>query len=314
MNTSRVETNKEAYQQLNIKRKLSRLLNGDTLWGYFFIAPTLIGLLIFYIFPLFQTIYFSFTKWGAFGKYEWSGIENYKKLLEDPNVWLAFKNTFVYTICMVPISIALSIFVAVLLNQKIRGVSLYRTLYFLPVVTMPVAVAMVWKWLYNSDFGLINHLLSLLSIEGPRWLTDPKIALYSIILVGIWSSVGYNMVIFLSGLQGIPNSLYEAASIDGAGPFYKFFRITIPLLTPTIFFVTIITLIGAFQVFDLVFMMIGTTNPAIEQTQTVVYLFYKYAFAMNDKGLAAAIAFVLFILILIITIIQVKWQKKWVHY
>ncbi|MDF2649305.1 MAG: sugar transporter permease, partial [Paenibacillus sp.] len=187
-----------------------------------------------------------------------------------------------------------------------------RTMYFLPVVTMPAAIAMVWKWLYNSDFGLINYVLGLLSIPGPHWLTDNRTALLSIIIVAIWCSIGSHMIIFLSGLQGISSSYYEAASIDGAGPVTKFMRITIPLLTPTIFFVLVTSLIGAFQVFDFIYMMVG--DIVMESTQSIVFLYYKYGFLKNNKGYASSIAVLLFTIIMIITYIQMKIQKKWVHY
>ncbi|UPM56577.1 carbohydrate ABC transporter permease [Gottfriedia acidiceleris] len=296
-------------QSLTKTRKRS-----DYFWAYCMIAPTMIGLTIFYLWPIIQTIYFSFTEWGAFGQYEWTGLDNYRQMLEDSNLLQSFKNTGIYIIFTVPIGIFLSILIAVLLNQKIKGKSVYRTLYFLPVITMPAAIAMVWRWLYNSDYGLLNYLLSIFGIKGPQWVSDPKIALYSIIVVAIWSGLGYNMVIFLSGLQGIPRSYYEAAEIDGAGPVKVFFKITLPLLSPVIFFVTIMSFIGAFQVFDLIFMMIGKSSTALENTQSIVYLFYQHAFVLNDKGYAAAIAVLLLIIILIITAIQMVLQKKWVHY
>lgn len=286
----------------------------DYFWAYVMIAPTMLGLFIFYLWPILQTFYYSFTEWGAFGQHVWIGLENYKRMLTDANLFQSIKNTAIYIIFTVPIGIFLSILVAVLLNQKIKGKTVYRTLYFLPVITMPAAIAMVWRWLYNADYGLLNYLLSLFGIKGPHWVSDPKIALYSIIVVAIWSGVGYNMVIFLSGLQGIPRVYYEAAEIDGAGPFTVFFKITLPLLSPVIFFVTIMSLIGAFQVFDLIFMMIGKGSTALEHTQSIVYLFYQHAFVLNDKGYAAAIAVVLLIVILIITAIQMALQKKWVHY
>ncbi|WP_261381233.1 carbohydrate ABC transporter permease [Paenibacillus cremeus] len=287
---------------------------GDLFWGYLMIAPTVLGLAIFHIWPVFQTFYYSFTTWGAFGNYEWSGLNNYETMLTDRLFWISLRNTLVYTCLTIPFGVSLSILAAVLLNQKIRGVTVYRTLYFLPVVTMPAAIAMVWKWLYSADYGLINYLLSVVGIKGPAWLTDPDIALYSMVIVAVWAAIGHNMVIFLSGLQGISSTYYEAASMDGAGPYTKFFRITMPLLTPTIFFVTVISLIGAFQVFDLVFMMIGPDSVVIEHTQSVVFLFYKNAFMLNNKGYAAGIAMVLFVIILIITVIQMKLQKRWVHY
>ncbi len=161
------------------------LARRDALWGYLMIAPLYLGLLLFYIWPAGQTIYFSFTEWGAFGRYEWAGPANYERLVADPEVRRAFRNTFVFTALSVPISILLAIVVAVLLNQRIRGMTIYRTLYFLPVVTMPAAVAMVWRWLYNGDYGLVNYLLGLLAIRGPRWLSDPKVALLALVAVAV---------------------------------------------------------------------------------------------------------------------------------
>ncbi|KQX65837.1 MULTISPECIES: carbohydrate ABC transporter permease [unclassified Paenibacillus] len=284
----------------------------DWKWAYIMIMPLMLGLLVFYIWPVFQTFYFSFTEWGAFGKYTWTGLANYKMLFTDKELLHAIRNTSIYIVLAVPIGIILSILLAVLLNQQVKGLSIYRTMYFLPVVTMPAAIAMVWKWLYNSDFGLINYLLGLLSIPGPHWLTDNRTALLSIIIVAIWCSIGSHMIIFLSGLQGISSSYYEAASIDGAGAVTKFMRITIPLLTPTIFFVLVTSLIGAFQVFDFIYMMVG--DIVMESTQSIVFLYYKYGFLKNNKGYASSIAVLLFTIIMIITYIQMKIQKKWVHY
>ena len=213
-----------------------------------------------------------------------------------------------------PVTVALSLIIAVLLNKKIKGVSLYRTIYFLPMVAAPAAIAMVWRWLYNSEFGLINYLLSLVGIDGPRWLSDPKVALISIAIVGIWSAVGYNMVLLLAGLQEIPGDYYEAANIDGAGPIKQFFTITLPLVSPTMFFVVVTSIISAMQVFDTIFMMIDKTSMAVEGTQSLVYLFYQYSFLVNDKGYGSAIVMILLLMIMVITFIQVKIQNKWVNY
>jgi len=286
----------------------------DWFWAYLMILPTLAGTLIFSIWPLIQSFYLAFTKWGAFGSYEWGGTVNFERMLGDTVLWQSLRNTIVYTVGSVPAGIALSIVVAALLNTKIRGMSTYRTLYFLPVVTMPVAVAMVWRWLYNADFGLLNHMLRSVGIEGPRWLTDPKYAMLSLIIVSVWSSIGYNMVIFLSGLQGISKQYYEAADIDGASAFVQFFRITLPLLTPTIFFVTVTSLISAFQVFELIFTMIGINSPVIRHTQSIVFYFYRQAFVNMDKGYASAIALLLFAIIMAVTIVQFRLQRRWVHY
>jgi multiple sugar transport system permease protein len=290
-----------------------RIVWSDQIYGYCMIAPLLVGLVIFYIWPIIQSFYFSFTKWGTFGKYHWTGLSNYVRLFQDVEFGGAMINTLLYTVISVPISMALSVFIAVLLNQQIRGMGIYRTLYYLPSVTMPAALAIVWRWLYNGDFGLINYTLGLFSIQGPRWISDPQIALYSIILVSIWGSVGGNMVLLLAGLRNIPSIYYEAAALDGAGRGTTFFRITLPLLSPTIFFGTVMSMIGSFQMFDMVLLMIGP-GPALPHSQTAVYLFYNQAFILGDKGYAAAIAMVLFVIIMAVTLIQFRLQKHWVHY
>ena len=298
-----------------IKMKMKRTTNSvDWAWGYLMVAPTMVGLFILNIFPIFQTIYLSLTKAETFGKVKFVGIQNYQKMLSDELVIKAFINTFKYTLITVPVGVFLSLVVAVLLNAKIKGKTLYRTLFFLPVVSAPAAVAMVWKWMFNSDFGLINEMLLKVGIHGPKWLTDPHIVLSSVAIVGIWSMIGYNMIILLAGLQEIPETYYEAAEIDGAGPIRKFFNITLPLVTPTLFFVIVTTLIGSLQVFDTIYMMIDRKNSALPSAQSVVGIFYRYAFEMNLKGYGSAIIITLFLVILIITAIQLKLQKKWVNY
>lgn len=306
-------------QAINIKnskpkKKMSDRRKNDIFWAYVLILPTMLGIGIFYVGAFFQNLVYSFTDMGAFGKWSWVGLENYKRLISDPEVAQTLMNTFKYTIFSVPCTIVVSIVVAVLLNSKIKGIGIYRTLFFLPAVTMPAAVAMVWKWLYNGQFGLINSILAKIGIDGPAWIADPKFALPAIIIVSVWMSIGFNMVILLAGLQGIPESYYEAASIDGANPIQQFFMITLPLLSPTIFFVSIMALIKAFQTFDLIYLMIGKSSVAMDKTRTIVYLFYKYAFEWYEKGYAASIAVLIFIIIMIVTVIQLRLQKKWVHY
>jgi multiple sugar transport system permease protein len=286
----------------------------DYFWAYVFILPTLVGLMVFNIGPLLYSFYVSFLDWGGFGQYEWGGWMNYERLVHDPDFWRALKNTILFTVVAVPFKIGFSLLVAVLLNQQIRGVAIYRTLYFLPVVTMPTAVGLVWKWLYNADYGLINYFLSFVGIQGQAWLVNPDLALYSVIAVAVWTAIGTNMIIILAGLQGISSSYYEAADIDGANALSKFLRITVPLLTPTLFFVTIVAVMGTLQTFELIFIMIGPQSFLIDETQTLVYFFFSEAFVKNDKGYGAAVALVLFVLILFITMIQMKLQKKWVHY
>lgn len=294
--------------------KLSNAKYNEWMWGYLLVAPTIIGLIILNLIPVFETLMLSFQKTGDFGAHTWAGLENYKRLFNDPAVWQATGNTLKYAVIVVPITVALSLIVAVLLNQKIKGKSLYRVIYFLPMVAAPAAVAMVWKWLFNSEFGLINYLLQLVGIQGPQWVSDPNFALIAIAIVGIWSAIGYNMILLLAGLQEIPKDYYEAASIDGAGPIRQFFTITLPLVSPTMYFVVVTSIISAMQVFDTIFMMIDKTSVALESTQSLVYLFYQHSFTVNDKGYGSAIIMLLLAIIMIITFIQSKVEKKWVHY
>lgn len=286
----------------------------NVFWGFIFVLPTMLGLFFLNIKPAFDTILLSFKKSSGFGKSEWVGLDNYIRLFQDPDVPLAVANTLKYSILVVPGIIVISVIVAVLLNQKIKGQSLYRVLYFLPVVAAPAAVAMVWKWLYNSEYGLVNYMLSFIGIEGPKWLSDPKYSIMAIAIVGIWSSIGNNMIILLSGLQEIPKDYYESASLDGASGIRQFFTITLPLVSPTLFFVLITTVIGALQVFDVIFMMFDPFGTVIPHTQTLVYMFYKYSFLMSDRGYGAALVVVLLLIIMLITYLQMKIQKRWVHY
>ena len=182
------------------------------------------------------------------------------------------------------------------------------------MVAAPAAVAMVWRWLYNSEFGLLNHLLEKIGLDAVNWISNPKIAIISVAVVGIWSVIGYNMVLFLSGLQDIPRDYYEAAEIDGANAFQQFCSITVPLISPTMFFVVVTRVISAFQVFDLIFMMVNTQNPAFSKTQSLVYLFYRYSFVENNKGYGSAIIVLLLCMIMVVTVFQMYGQKRWVHY
>lgn len=294
----------------NPKKGTSRARN-EFVWGWIFILPTMIGLIILNIIPIFQTIYQSFFKTGDFGRGNiFVGLDNYVTLFKDAEVWQSVLNTFKYAIVEVPFSIAIALVLAVFLNRKMAGRAAYRTIFFLPMVAAPAAIAMVWRWLFNSEFGLLNHMFGV-QVE---WISNPSIAVFSIAVIGIWSIIGYNMVLFLSGLQEIPRDYYEAADIDGASGVRQFFNITIPLLSPTIFFVTITRVIGGLQVFDLIFMVMDKNNPALYKTQSIVYLFYQNSFVENNRGYGSTIVVLLIVIIMIITIFQMIAQKKWVHY
>ncbi|GAA4214257.1 carbohydrate ABC transporter permease [Actinocatenispora rupis] len=288
---------------------------GDKRWAYLLLLPSFAGLVLFYLWPAVKTLYLSFTNVGPFGGSTWTGLSNYTALVHDDKFVRSMVNTVLYAGVVVVVGIPLAIAIAALLNTSgLRGKTFYRTLYFLPVVTMPAAVGMVWQWLYNGDYGLINYLLSVVGIGGPRWLTTAPLALFAIAVVGIWMGLGNNIIILLAGLQGIPKELYEAADVDGASRFTQFRKITVPMLSPSIFFVTVLSVINTLQVFDLLFLMMSKTNPALPETETIVYLFYERAFVDNQRGAAAAVSFVLFVLMLIITAVQFRLQRKWVHY
>ncbi|WPO69760.1 sugar ABC transporter permease [Streptomyces sp. KN37] len=282
--------------------------------AYLFIAPLGLGFAVFYFWPLLQTFYFSFTEFGAFGGHTFIGTDNYVRVVRDVTVWQALGNTLIYSLIGLT-ALPVAIVVAALLNRRgLRGVALYRALYFVPFVTLPVAVGLVWNWLYNGDFGLLNEVLARFGIDRHYWVSDPSTAVFAIGTVMVWSTTGYYLIIFMAGIKGIPRDYYEAAELDGAGALRRFFTITLPLLSPTIFFASVICMINSLQTFDLIYIMMGEKNPAIGDTQSVVGLFYKWAFVENAQGAAAALAFLLMLLIAALTYLQFRFQKRWVHY
>ena len=295
-------------------KKTSIKLHKEWLTGYLMIFPVVAGLLVFYIYPIFKVIIDSFYEVGSFNKRSFVGLDNYLTMFNDPKMWSSLFNTFSYVIVIVPGTIIISLILAALLNTKIKGRGFFRVVYFIPAITMGAAVAMIWKWMYNSDHGIINAILNALGFDSVNFLTNPNTALLSICLVSIWINVGYNMIILLAGIQGISKTYYEAASIDGASPVKQFFGITLPLVTPTLFFVIITNLIGTFQTFDTIYMMIKESGIAMEATQSMVMYFFRNAFSYSKKGYASALAVFLFLIIMLVTLIQMKLQKKWVNY
>ncbi|MGN7942065.1 carbohydrate ABC transporter permease [Virgibacillus sp. 6R] len=285
--------------------------NKANLWGYLFITPQLVGLLFFSLIPLLYAFYLSFTEWSGFGGTTFIGITNYIEQMNNPDFWKAMVNTIYYMVLVVPLGIAIALVLAVALN-KVKGKEIYRVFFFMPVVTSSVSVGVIFMWILNGDFGILNELLSYVGITGPHWLTDPRWVIPSIALLSIWWGLGYNMVIFLAGLQGISKSYYEAAEIDGANALQKFRHITLPLLTPTTFFVTIMTIISSFQVFDQAFVM--TNGGPAKASYTIVFHIYDQAFVDFTMGKSASAAMILFVIILILTLIQFKLQKRWVFY
>lgn len=281
---------------------------------WLFIAPTVIGIGVFFLWPTVQSVYFSFTDWGVFGGTEWTGTDNYVDVLSDPALPKAIGNTLLYAAVSL-VSIPLAVWLAALLNRPgLRFRSFFQVLFFLPVVTVQSAVAVVWRLLYNGEFGLINSALAVVGIDGPYWLTTRVVSVIAVAVVGAWMTLGFNMIILGAGLQAIPPDLYEAAELDGASPFRQLIHVTVPLLTPSIFFVTVMTLIGSFKVFDLVYLMIEPGNPVVDDSQTLVYLFFAKGFLANDKGYAAAVGVILLLIIALVTFLQFRLQRRWVHY
>ena len=290
---------------------MSPVQKSEAKWGLAFVAPTIIGLIILNIWPIIDTIWQSLCKTGDFGKGNiFIGLANYQKALTNPETWQALWNTIKYAIIEVPFGIIIALLLAVLLNKKIAGRSVYRTIFFLPMVCAPAAVAMVWRWLYNTQFGLLNNVFH----TNIAWTTDPKIAWISIGIIGVWSIIGYNMVLFIGGLQEIPGDYYEAADIDGASGVRQFFAITVPLLSPTTFFIVQTRIIGALTIFDLMFMVMDKTNVALPKVQSMVYLFYQYAFTNGNKGYGATLVVILLIFILIVTFILQSLEKRLVYH
>lgn len=293
------------------KKKMSKAQKNEAIWGLAFVAPTMIGLIVLNFYPILYTVYQSFCKTGDFDiGNTFVGVTNYVNVLSSSEFWGSLLNTLKYAIIEVPFSVVLALILAVFLNRKIFFRGGYRTIFFLPMVAAPAAVAMVWKFLYNQKFGLLNHLFG----TDIAWISDPNTAWIAIGIIGVWSIVGYNMILFISGLQEIPHDYYEAASIDGATGIRQFFYITIPLLSPTTFFILQTRIIGALQVFDLVYMVMDNTNKALPSVQSVVYLFYQYAFTYNNRGYGAAIVICMLAIIMLITFLLQKSEKKWVFY
>jgi multiple sugar transport system permease protein len=284
--------------------------------AYLFIAPVGLGLGIFYLYPAVSTFVLSFAEWGPFGGHTFTGLTNYVTVFRLDAFWTALGNTLLYMLIGL-LTLPVAILFAVLLNRDgLRGVTVYRALYFIPFITLPVASGMVWKWLYNGDFGLINQFLGIFGLPGTYWVSNPATALFAIGIVQVWSQVGYYLVIFIAGLKAIPKEYSEAAEIDGAGAFRRFWHITLPLLSPSIFFCAVINIILTLQIFDLVYVMSAsaTVNPAFGASQSIVSLFYEKAFVEADKGTATSLAFLLMLLIAALTFVQFRLQRRWVNY
>ncbi|USF28393.1 Lactose transport system permease protein LacF [Firmicutes bacterium ASF500] len=290
--------------------KLSPAARREENWGWIMVAPTILGLVILNLWPFVQTVYTSFCEHLGFGHYKFIGLGNYAEIFQTPEVWRATWNTILFCILTVPVGLFLSLLVAMLLNAKIKFKGGFRTIFFLPMVCAPAAVTMVWRWIFNGEYGILNQVLG----AHVGWITDARVVMISCAIVAIWSNIGYDAVLLLAGLQNIPKTLYEANSIDGAGKVKQFFTITLPMVSPTLFVVMIMRLMSAVKVYDLIYMMVEETNPAVTSVQSLMYLFYRESFVAGSRGTGSAIVIWTVLLIGMITVLQFYGQKKWVNY
>jgi multiple sugar transport system permease protein len=289
-------------------RKITRVLE-----PYLYLLPTLIGLLLFSAGAVVASFFISFTQWDVVSPPQWIGLENYTSIWHSDLFWEVVRNTFTFIVLSVPLSVICSLALALAVNTQLKGITLFRTAYFLPVVSSMIAVALVWSWLFNPEYGLLNYLLRLFfGIKGPAWLDSTAWALPAMVIVTVWKGLGYSMVIFLAGLQNIPLELYHAATMDGAGVWRRFWNVTLPMLSPTTFFVLVITLINSFQVFEQTYVL--TRGGPANSTLTMSYYIYQNAFQYFQMGKAAALSYVLFAVIFVVTLIQFRIQKRWVFY
>lgn len=290
----------------------SAIQKEDFWTGLLCLSPTLVIVSVFTLFPVLFSLYLSFHRWSILRPEKpFVGLDNYLRMVDDAEFWLALKNTFIYTIGVVGLETPLALILALVLTRKLRGLALYRTAYFMPAVTSTIAVAVVWTWVFNPQYGLINQALEAVGLQGPGWLADPTWALPAIIIMSVWKNAGYHMVIFLAGLQSIPDVYYEAASLDGANGWKQFWHVTWPLLIPTTGFVLITNVIFSFQVFGPVYVMTG--GGPMRSTTVIVYYLYQRAFQFLEMGYASAIAWVVFLIIMFLTVIQFRYTRKGVE-
>lgn len=281
-------------------------------WVIFFLAPSLAGLLVFVLGPILYSLRLTLYDWNLLTAAKFVGFDNFVELYHDSQFWLAFRHTLVFIGFYIPAVLILALGLAMLLNQPLKGVAFFRAASFVPVVSSWVVVALIWKWIFNPKYGLLNYFLAQIGIHGPNWLFDPNTSLYAVIIASVWKDVGFVGVMFLAGLQGISDTYYEAAKIDGARRWQQTRYITLPLLTPTTFFALIISLINSFQVFEQVWLM--PERFAQTGANVVVVEIVNNAFRYNRMGYAATMSWVLFAVIFAITLVQLGFQKRWVHY
>lgn len=296
-----------------IKKRKIRIYNkGEVITGYLFLAPNIFGVLIFTAIPVVVSFLLSFFSWELIRPPVFVGFQNFKNLFNDDNFIQVVKNTIYYVGVYVPVNIILAIIIAVWICSVTKGTTIFRTAFFLPVLVPTVAAAFLWKYLLHPEIGVVNMALNLIGITGPSWLGNTKTAMLGIIMMSGWKQVGYNMVIFIAGIKSIPAQLFEAAKIDGANSWQRFWKITLPMISPALFFGIVMTVITSFQVFDQAYIM--TLGGPANATNTIVMYIYQNGFQYFKMGYAASMAWLLFVVIFIMTMMQMKVQNKWVNY
>lgn len=290
------------------KRRMNRQARLEARAGYLFLLPNFLGFLIFSLIPIGACIAMTFANWNLILPPEFAGVDNYRQMISDQLFWKTLGNTAYYTIGAVPLAIFIAFWLALLLNRGMRGVKFFRTIYFLPYVTLSVAIAIVWSWIYNPDLGILNHVLGLIGIDGPDWLANPTWAMPAIIIMSDWKGIGYPMLIFLAALQGVPEEYYESAKIDGANWLQRVVHVTVPTIAPATFYITVVSFIGAMQGFDQFYVMTGG-GPAYATTTIVMYI-YQQGFQWFSMGYAATLAVALFVLIAIVTALMWRFSDQ----
>jgi multiple sugar transport system permease protein len=283
----------------------------EALFGYLFISPWIIGFLCLQLGPMLASLAISFTDWTLIDPPKYIGLKNYEYIAEDPLFTRALRVTATYTLISVPCGVIIALLIASLLNRAVKGIGFFRGLFYLPVVVSGVGTAVVWDWVFNSEYGILNYLLSLVGIDGPGWLTSPQSALWALIILSFWG-IGGAIVVFLAALQGVPRSLYEAAAIDGAGRLSSFWNVTVPMVSPAILFNTIIAIITSFQAFTYAYVL--TQGGPAYSTLFYVYYLYQNAFRWFDMGYASALAWILFLIIITCTTLLLRLSRPYVHY
>ena len=296
-----------------VPRRRGGPVAAETRWAWVFLAPTLIGLTILSAGPILATLGISLTRWDLLTAPQWVGLGNFSSLLSDERFIVALRNTTFYTVVSVPLGIVLALGLSLALNHAIRGIAWIRTAYFLPLVTSATAVGLVWAWIYAPSGGILNQLIAVLGMPPQKWISDPFWAMPAIILMSTWQGLGVSVIIFLAGLQGVPQEYYDAAAVDGAGRWSRFRNVTLPLLTPSIFFTGILALISAFQIFDQVYVLARPGKPT-DATVTLVYFIYENGFKNFKMGYAAAASWIMFLIVAVLTWLYFRSQRRWVHY